>query len=99
MSIAIGVVIAVVYFLTSTFLSTWALKKRAGLAQSIVLSGFLARLTLLGVIFYLLWRFFQVRITDCLITFIVAYTLILPITVKLLAKSASGRDVLFSSRR
>lgn len=99
LSIVAGATVAVIYFLTSAFFSRWALEKSSGLAQVIVLGGFLARLTLFSVIFYLLWKLFQVEITGCLIAFVVAYTLFLPITVRVLAKNSSGQDILFSTRR
>lgn len=72
--VIMGFGLALGNFSLSAHLASRALRSSLVVAQAITILGFLLRLTILGVIFYLVSRFSQVNFMVLLVSFVLVFT-------------------------
>ncbi len=72
---AIGIALALLNFWASTFYSSKILTRSQITSTLLTLIGFIGRLTLIGVIFYLLTKVNWIHFKTSLITFVISFTL------------------------
>ena len=71
----VGIGLALLNFWASTFYSSKILTRSQITSTLLTLIGFIGRLTLIGVIFYLLTRVTWIHFKTSLITFVIVFTL------------------------
>lgn len=77
----IGLGLVAAYFAVSIYTASKALEKSAGFAQILVIGGFWLRLAVLGIILYALSKIKGVNLTAVILTFAIAYSIALPISL------------------
>lgn len=77
----VGAVMVAANFLSAVYTDKKALKRSFGGAQALVVGGIVARLAVLGVILYALSLIKAISMTAAILTFVVGYSILLPIGV------------------
>ncbi|MCL4500026.1 MAG: ATP synthase subunit I, partial [Chloroflexi bacterium] len=77
----IGLVMVAAYFAMGIYTAGRALEKSVGLAQVLVMGGFWIRLTILGVVVYLLSLVKGINLMSAVLTFAIGYSIVLPVSL------------------
>ncbi len=73
----VGIALALLNFLASTFISSKVIHRSKLTSVLIALGGFMGRLTALGLIFYGLTRLKEIHFQTALLSFVLCFTLLL----------------------